>query len=113
MCACQVLKGLLIDIPRCTTTRVLDGKKQGFCYTQPGACSLEHTDSQGRSWSFQPCRDFSIEETADPKQFEEKPIVQRIQLVSECPRSRPCRTAKGTCCRHRLHHRPHPHPALT
>ena len=48
MCACQVLKRLLIDIPRCTTTRVLDGKKQGFCYTQPGACSLEHTDSQGR-----------------------------------------------------------------
>ena len=40
------------DVPRCLTTRVLDGKRQGFCYTQPGACSLEHKDSQGRYSTF-------------------------------------------------------------
>jgi len=96
---CHCNKLVTSEGGRCTTTRVLDGKKKGFCYTQPGACSLEHKDSQGRSWSFQPCRVFSSEKPTGPKQFDQKPILQRIKLVSECPRDRPCRTAKGNCCR--------------
>ena len=26
--------------------------------------------------------------------------LRQILILSECPQSRPCRTAKGTCCRH-------------
>ena len=28
--------------------------------------------------------------------------LHQILILGECPQSRPCRTAKGTCCRH--HH---------
>ena len=36
---------------RCRTTWLLDGKRQAFCYTEPGACINEHRDNQGRWWN--------------------------------------------------------------
>ena len=37
-------------------------------------------------------------------------ILFQIHLVSDCPRDRPCRTPKGTCCRYSNHHHPHQDP---
>ena len=41
------------------------------------------TLTSSRSWSFQPCRDFSRKETVAPKKFDQKPILQQVRSVQQ------------------------------